>query len=270
MGKALGVQIKDLAMNPEAVDSIKIAVGKHAAVIEPKLDGHRLLAVRDEGGVRMYVARSGNERTGKLPEVEKVLARVLPPGTVLDGEAVGSSWGAVQSGLTSGGAATGLIYAPFDLLSHGGIDARPTPFGFRRKMLERALERVGDAPVQLVPQYDATQEAYEDLVKAGFEGAVVKHLDARYRSGVKGFGQFKLKHVETVDALVLGHEQGKAHGVLLFGRSDGSEWGRAKLQEPWDSDWIGRVVEVKHFGVMPSGALRHPQVLRIRLDKVEV
>lgn len=56
------------------------------AAYEPKWDGFRLVAVRDER-VRLWSSR-GNDLTDRFPDVADAVAAHLQPGTVLDGEVV--------------------------------------------------------------------------------------------------------------------------------------------------------------------------------------
>jgi bifunctional non-homologous end joining protein LigD len=251
-------------MDAEKATSVRDAARGHDAVLEVKLDGWRFLAVRDDDGVRMFV-RSGNQY--KVPVVEATLADLLPPGSILDGELVSPHGGAwrVRSDLAAGG--TDLVYVTFDLLQHRGIDARPTPLRFRRELLERIVPP-GAESVMVIPQYPATDAQHARLIDAGFEGSMVKWLDEPYHSGHRGRGWEKVKYHDSEDAVVIGHEPGKEYGALVFAHEgETAEWGTCKLHEPYDPAWLGRTVEVRHFGVLPSGSLRHPQLLRFRPDK---
>lgn len=289
---------KDLAHNLETAQSVAQAAGGHEAVCEPKLDGIRLLAHVGENGTNLY-ARSGNSKSGRLPHVEAALAANLPAGTWLDGEAVvfnsdgTQAWGKAQSVLGANPGhpeAAKVAYVVFDLIAHGGIDARPLPFSKRRELLEAVFDQADFGPaVVLIPQSPATDESHETNLEFGFEGSVVKHLDAPYRSGVRGAGQFRLKPQATVDAVVMGFKDGKSGweglvGALVFGQivdgkvvergaCSGFDYAtRVHIAENKD-EYLGRVIEVAHHGAMPPtaanpyGALRHPQWKRWRDDK---
>jgi len=122
-----------LAMNSKTAASVAEATIRESA-LEPKYDGIRLLVHVTETGVKMY-ARSGNSKTGKLPAIDAELRMNFPAGTWLDAEAVAfnedgtQDWGGAQSVLGSGTTRAALLSGKirlvvFDLLAHGGLDAR--------------------------------------------------------------------------------------------------------------------------------------------------
>jgi ATP-dependent DNA ligase len=291
-----------LAQNLETAKTVEQAAAGHAATLEPKFDGIRLIAIVGEDGECRTFTRSGNEQTGKLPAIEAALAAALPPGSILDGEAVAfdvaggrlvQKWGAAQSVLGSGTAkaalASGSItYVVFDMLAHGGIDARGLGHGKRRELMETLFENADfGAKIILVPQLAPTEESHDKLIEAGYEGSVVKWEDAPYSSGARGKGMFRLKPQATVDAVVTGYKEGEgsfaglvgaihfgqydADGILVErGRCSGMDWDTRVYVSANRDACLGRVFEVAHHGAMPPtaakplGALRHPQFKRWR------
>jgi bifunctional non-homologous end joining protein LigD len=164
-------------------------------VMEPKLDGWRMLAFVEKRGVRMF-ARSGVNNTLRLPAIVAALSE-LPVGTVLDGEVIapnglGGDWGAVTSALKSklnglfNGA--GLEYVVFDILSCMGEDVRLCPLHVRRSYLETIFESeaLADTPVELISQFYPYDSEILDLwFRRGYEGAIVKGKHGVYESGVR-------------------------------------------------------------------------------------
>src|SRR4051812_35045913 len=73
-------------MNCQAIKSMKDLPG-HDYVMEPKLDGFRLLAYVTADGAQFYT-RSKKSQEGKLPHIASELSQIFPAGTVLDGEIV--------------------------------------------------------------------------------------------------------------------------------------------------------------------------------------
>jgi ATP-dependent DNA ligase len=295
-----------LAQNLETAKTVEAACAEHAAVMEPKFDGIRLLAVTDDEGTCRTFTRSGNEQTGKLPAIEAALADALPPGSAVDAEAVAfgmedgrlvQKWGGAQSVLGSGVAKAALASGSitlvvFDLLAHGGTDARGLGHGKRRSLLESVFEAAAFDPsrVTLVPQLAALEESHEALIAAGYEGSVVKHIDAPYASGARGKGWYRLKPQTTVDVIVTGYKPGEngfagyvgaVHfgqydddGILVErGRCSGMDWDTRGDITAHEDEYLGRVFELAHHGAMPPtdakpyGALRHPQFKRWRDDK---
>uniref|UniRef100_UPI002F91BA01 ATP-dependent DNA ligase n=1 Tax=Streptomyces sp. NBC_01562 TaxID=2975879 RepID=UPI002F91BA01 len=124
-------------------------------------DGHRTVLWRTEDGVRLQ-SRTGRDVTALWRDLA-VAAMRLPPGVILDGEAVvyvadndGSaqiSFEAAQSGALSGprrarelAARHPATYVAFDALAHPGAgtpDLRPRPYVERRQALLDVLAHVG-------------------------------------------------------------------------------------------------------------------------------
>jgi ATP-dependent DNA ligase len=290
-------QAKGLAQNAESLKGAGLAHLSERFVGEPKLDGWRLLVHIAEEGTRIYT-RTGKCHTGSLPALERELAEQLPPGTWLDGEAVAMSiedgrvthdWGKVQSILGSSTRKAALLsqhitFVAFDLISHAGIDARALPYDKRRKLLVEIFDRTDFEKAMLVPQVEPTDQSLDALLAQGFEGMMVKDRHAPYASGKRGNGWVKVKPQDTLDVVVTGFRPGQNGfsgmvGAITFGQHDEDgdliEVGRCsgmtmairRQMTDYPDAWIGRVIEVKHMGKMPTGGYRHPQFYRIRDDK---
>lgn len=286
-----------LAQNAEAAKDVAAIINAEGCVLEMKYDGIRLLAHVTDTGVEFWT-RSGKSATGKLPNVAADLAH-LPAGTWLDGEIVGlriredgsieHNWSTAQSVMGSNVDRAArmshvLTYVVFDVLAIGGTDARSLPLSKRRGLLEQMFAGSEFKSCSLTPQMDASDEACAAIIAAGFEGVIVKRLSAPYASGQRGKGFYKIKATDTVDAVIMGYQPGEGKydgqlGALLLGHYVGgtlvqvakcsgmSDAERlAMSQNP--GDYIGAVVEFKHFGVMPTGGYRHPQYFRMRGDKL--
>ncbi|MEV0849218.1 ATP-dependent DNA ligase [Streptomyces sp. NPDC049954] len=209
---------------------------------EPKFDGHRMLVFRDApdaqgpsggsadtGGDRGSVAlqaRSGRLVTRAFPDLVTA-ALALPPGTVLDGEVVvwtdgHTDFAAVQRRAAATVARSAVLaralpasYAAFDVLAVGGEDVRSLPYERRRELLAETLAPLGP-PLQAVPVTEDRATArhwYASLAGTGVEGLVAKRLDEAYRGGRRSW--LKLRHRDTLDALVLGFVGGRARPRLL-------------------------------------------------------
>lgn len=272
----------------EEATSITTAT-RRRAVAEPKLDGVRLLAHVNGGTVTFYT-RAGHAHPGiKFPSIREELA-LVPDDTWLDGEL----WSAEGFGAASGALATndpqeaaakaaaaGIMFYVFDLLQLDGIDTRELPLEKRHGYLTRLAEKLDwDAAVRLVPQHPATEATYEAYLDAGFEGAIVKVLDAAY---VRTGGWFKVKPTLSEDYVVMDFEDGSGGwsggpGKIVYGGyRDGEleEVGRVRIKNDAMRDaiaedptpFIGRVLEVKFQERTDDGRLRFPRFLRWRPDK---
>lgn len=275
-------------------------------LIEPKYDGWRALAHVDES-VRLQT-RTGNP-ISQVPYIAAALAAIAPPGTVLDGEIVdlagAREWNRTQTILstTRGGYRheptaddPALTYVLFDVLAHAGEDLRDRRLVERKQHLVELLGQTGkrcDDVLRPVPVRLASEQALQEILAAGFEGAVIKHAQSRYVCGARGGGAwYKLKPDAEIEALCTGFypaEPGSkyapldqngtprpwavgglcfrithADGRIYDGRAAGmTDELRRDMHEHPDA-YIGRVVEITHRGVQDSGALRHPQLKRLR------
>jgi hypothetical protein len=176
---------------------------------------------------------------------------------------------------------------------------RRLPLSERRKLLEEmcaAINDQDDLPLMLIHTHEPTDEGLQAIVDLGYEGVVCKREDSTYLCGDRGGAWVKIKTKETVDAEFTGvyepepgsrfapirdgqpqpwavggicfrvrHDDGRVYEGRAAGMDDQL---RAELWERPDQ-FAGWTVELAHWGVQDSGALRFPQVRRLRhpLDK---
>ncbi|MFF3884067.1 ATP-dependent DNA ligase [Streptomyces sp. NPDC001914] len=183
---------------------------------EIKFDGHRAVLWREAETARVQ-ARSGRDVTAVWLDLALAAFHTLPPGTVLDGEAVIYRDGRVDFGAAQSRAASApprardlaerwpATFAAWDILQHPVHgDVRGRPYSERRALLLDVLADV-PPPIQAVPATDdptVAQVWYDTLHEQGIEGVVAKRASSLYRSG--RIWQ-KVRHAETVDAEVVGH-----------------------------------------------------------------
>ncbi|SLK12602.1 ATP-dependent DNA ligase [Arthrobacter sp. P2b] len=196
-----------------AVKTMPRSGAVHGALLfEPKWDGYRCVAVRDDQGATLW-SRQGKELTGYFPELYSAVAAAVPPGCVIDGEAVIWSQGrlnfdALQQRLGAGPRTLpGLVeaapanYVAFDVLAVAGHDARDLPLSNRRALLEE-LATGWEPPLSLSPvttDRDVAQQWLEDMPHIGVEGLVIKATNQPYTPGVRSW--LKLKHRETLEII---------------------------------------------------------------------
>ncbi|TAP39065.1 ATP-dependent DNA ligase [Arthrobacter sp. S39] len=181
-------------------------------LFEPKWDGYRAVGVRDDTGASLR-SRQGKDLTRYFPELVAAIASAVPPGCVIDGEAVIWTQGrldfsALQQRLGAGPKTlpglvreTSASYAAFDVLAVAGHDARDLPLHQRRALLEE-LASAWKPPLSLSPTTtDSVVVArwFEELPSTGIEGLVIKRTDQPYAGGVRSW--LKLKHRETVEVV---------------------------------------------------------------------
>lgn len=118
------------------------------------------------------------------------------------------------------------------------------------------------------------QLALHEVLGIGGEGIVVKDMDSPYVRGPSPFW-LKVKGSETIDVRVQGvrvyddcPSRMKALIVNVNGKPAmvGSGFTEQQRRDPSDFT-VGRYVEIRHLGVMPSGALKSATFVRFRDDK---
>ncbi|HEY8077724.1 MAG TPA: hypothetical protein VIF62_26540, partial [Labilithrix sp.] len=112
-------------------------------------------------------------------------------------------------------------YLAYDLLFENGEPLLAMPFLDRRGRLAEWCARAPSPPIVLHdsrPLDPTRQDAEFDAARArGYEGLVLKRLDAPYAAGVRGFAWLKVKKAfATLDVVIVAAERGhgKRAGVL--------------------------------------------------------
>lgn len=181
-------------------------------LFEPKFDGYRMLIFRDRDRVSLW-SRQGKDLTRYFPELVEAAAAMIPPGCVVDGEAVVWSEGrlnfealqrrlsASREGLRTMVRERPASFVGFDVLGVAGQDARDLPLADRRALLEE-LATVWASPLSVSPQTtdrELARQWFEGLAGAGMEGLVAKSSIQPYEGGKRMW--LKAKHVSEVDVV---------------------------------------------------------------------
>jgi DNA ligase D-like protein (predicted ligase) len=206
-------------------------------VYERKLDGQRVLAVRDASGARLY-SRSGRDVTAAFPEVAEALAEQKATAFVVDGEVVAfegsrTSFARLQPRIQVNDAARArrsgvtVWYYVFDVLEIDRADQRGEPLLERKRRL-RALLR-WQSPLRSTPHRVSGGEGwFAEVCRAGWEGLIAKRADAPYRGGrIDAWLKFKCEAGQEL--VVVGWTDPEGSRVALgaqllgyFDRSGGS------------------------------------------------
>lgn len=202
-------------------------------LFERKLDGVRVLAVRDGNGVTL-LSRTGRRLNATYPEIVDALAAQRCTDFTVDGEIVAFSHGRTdfarlqqRMGLTrrrdikaSGVAVT---YYVFDLLRLEAADTRALPLRTRKSLLRRALAY--RAPLRATNHRNrGGAELLADACDRGWEGLIAKRANSRYQSG-RSTDWLKLKCSRGQEFVVGGFTEPAGSrvglGALLLGYYDG-------------------------------------------------
>lgn len=217
-------------------DEMGEAFARHEGrlALEYKLDGARVQIHKEGDRVRIY-SRQLQDVTASLPDVAAMAGQgVRAESAVLDGEAV-----AVDAAgrplpfqdlmrrfrrvrdIAAMVAEIPLRLYLFDLLYLNGRPLIDEPYTARWQALERAASPDRPAGLSLVRRslpatVEEGQAFAQEAHQAGHEGVMAKQLDSRYTPGVRGKGWLKLKHVFSLDLVIVAAEwgYGRRHGWL--------------------------------------------------------
>ena len=265
---------------------------------QEKLDGMRAVIHFTENGLRIFSRSAGVddptrplEKTSSLPHLASLKFPQLI-GTILDSEILAPGIGmAVMSGAIHSRQATptnGSVKAfVFDVLRYCEADISSNALELRIRVLE-AIQRKLISPyfVFLPWAYTAKdkRKLYDQVLKRGGEGIMLKRLDAEYIQGGRPANNwFKAKKSATFDCVVIGFTKGKGKynnhiGAVRFGQYvDGRlvELGQASGMSDMvrfemaanPNNYVGKVITIKGMERLKSGAVRHPVYEGIRTDK---
>ena len=261
--------------------------------VEPKLDGLRCVAVKRDGEVTMFT-RNGNVLE-TLPRIKSALEKAPWNDFVLDGEALGADWNESASVVMShkkGKDDSNMIFHVFDALHFSDWRDQRNDLELKDRV-DLVAELVGQVaspvvvqvPGRLVNNKEELLDAYMADTDAGYEGIMLKDLDAPYlfkrSSNIR-----KLKPIKTFEGIIIGNYEGKRgskreglwggfevvlpNGVVT--RVAGGFTDKLKSEINVDPEsWIGRIVEMEGQpdpltgdGLTSDGKVRFPVFIRVR------
>ena len=272
--------------------------------LEVKLDGVRVLAV--VGAATVLYSRNGKvfENFPQIAEAINRISHKLKTGYgasgrfVLDGEIVGESFQQLmrQAHRKSDAETTGMVFNIFDVIplsdfENGWWNAQQFK---RTNWLEKVRGIIESEPSLAVMEgldvdldtaegHDVMRRYAEDAIAHGFEGIMIKNIEAPYECKRSSFWM-KWKPVMSVDLTVIGVEEGTGRnegrlGALICEGVDNERHIRVNVGSGLtDSDrdvfWternsiLGHLVEVQADAVTQnqdgSYSLRFPRFMRFR------
>jgi len=245
---------------------------------ESKLDGHRLMVIKDDTGAHGYGRCISSVTKTYMPiNIElSYLTRHWPTWSAADGELFvrGQSSAYVATAIAAG---ENLEWQGFAVPFWAGEDLRKMSymnnrgFGIRHGIDFVPIQAIFDSPPTRAEIMEITRSR-----KPPLEGLVLKRPECGY-----GIGWYKAKEVREVDCVVTGFTEGRGKyfgfiGAIRCSVYDGNrlieickaggmtDEMRVAIDEKND---LGRVVEIKYQQVDVRGRLRHPRFSRWRDDK---
>jgi DNA ligase D-like protein (predicted ligase) len=202
-------------------------------IFERKLDGVRVLTVRDGHDVRL-LSRNGLRQNATYPEIVDALVDQDTADFVLDGEIVAFSHGrtdfsrlqqrlGISDERRARASHVAVTYYVFDILRLEGADVTRLPLRVRKSLLRRALTY--HAPLRFTPhRNEGGQELLDRACERGWEGLIAKRATGGYQPRRSG-DWLKLKCGRGQEFVVGGFTEPAGSrtgfGALLLGYYEG-------------------------------------------------
>jgi bifunctional non-homologous end joining protein LigD len=201
-------------------------------LMEVKLDGIRVLAIKTPSRVRLW-SRRPRDMTGDYPGLVEALRQLPARQLVVDGEIVAldsrgrSSFRLLQNLRQNSADHPPIRLYLFDLLHLDGRDVTGLPL-VRRKELLQALLSAARGPVRFCSALNGRPEKiWKEISKLGLEGIVAKRRDSVYESGRRSGAWLKIKTQTEQEFVIGGYTQPegsrKYFGSLVVGYYAGKQ-----------------------------------------------
>lgn len=249
------------------------------AFVQPKLDGHRCIAVVQDHEVTLW-SRTRKPITG-VPHIAAALADLED--CVLDGELYHHDYRDNFEDLTS--FIRSAVPKPgHEVVQYHVYDAvTGEPFSYRTERVAQACVDVNDRAVVFVSTLrvadaDEAAEAFAQFVDQGYEGAILRNAASHY-VGKRSFDLQKVKEFDDAEFEVIGVEAGRGRmadkAIFVCRTVDGTEF-QVKMKGTLDSLRqyladpslaIGRQLTIQFQGYTGAAKVpRFPIGLRLRED----
>ena len=269
-------------------------------LLEPKLDGVRAVLIIDAGAKSATIySRNGKilENFGHITKGIEANIELFERSIVIDGEVVSSSFQALMKQVhrKSDADAGDARLMAFDIIPLSEFRKGKSILGQRRRSnllrsMQAVLDKIGG--IDIIPQIEVDLDSAvgelqfkqynKDAIESGFEGIMIKDLDAPYVCK-RNVAWLKQKPFIEVSLTIVGIEpgtgknEGKMGAVICEGEDDG-KFIRVNVGSGWTDDQrseitdevIGQVLEVRADAITRNQdsediySLRFPRALRFR------
>lgn len=194
---------------------------KYPTYVDPKLDGLRMIAIKEQGVVTLY--SRGGQIFDNFPTITKALEGMSADNIVMDGEALSKgSWNDTQSVAFSKKDDANMVYNIFDCMPSVAWRAQECALTYQARVMMLGVA-ILDAPqnIRMVKGLHVNSEAelltfYEQCIQDGYEGIMVKDLMAPYRFK-RSKAVRKLKPVATYEGVITGFYLGNPNSKWAHG-----------------------------------------------------
>ena len=290
----------DVQLANRYFDAPEKVEGKYFAITE-KIDGGRIIAIKDNGKVEFYT-RAGQKYEG-LVDLEKEMLDTYPDGTVLDGEITilnnkgvksKDAYKAAMKICRTDGPKHGLKMICFDAMYIDEWKNQECTHDYleRRMLLDGLSSTHTHTYFEVLPVlYKGTDtskitELLDEMVANGSEGVMVNLCEGKYEFK-RTNNLLKCKKFSDADLLIIGFEEGTGRltgtlGAILVRYKGGnvvkvgSGFSDEQRAEIWadTSKFLNKICTVKYFEESTNSkdqsvSLRFPTFVSIRTDKTE-
>lgn len=254
------------------------------ADVQPKLDGVRAMAYW-EGNRVILGTRSGKEWTAPS-HINKILEKYMEKDMVIDGELYlpGVDFETLSSWTKKVHPGTEILeYHIFDIpMDENGVNQ---VWSIRKYNLAKFSLLMKNEPlIQFVPLYEAETveqilELEDQCVSVGYEGCMVRNLDASYLFGHRSNDLQKVKSSVDDDYKIIGFNEGRGRDkgcvVWVCETKDGKPFDvRPKATLEKRAQWyktakkyVGQFVKVQYQNLTADGIPRFPRSVGFRDER---
>ncbi len=205
----------------------------YPTLAECKLDGSRLQIHKWGTQIRLF-SRQGTEKTHTLPEIDRTSEKFNAQNCIVDSEIIPidpdghplpfqallermASKELPARKLQKNREEVAVAVRAFDILYINGRELADLPLSERRKYLAEVVPSEYLVESQICQTEIELMGFYEEALKKGYEGIVVKNLDSPYTFGQRTYAWLKLKpERDTIDCTLIKAFWGKGKRAGLF------------------------------------------------------
>ncbi len=293
---AIGVSVKSInKVTPGFIPTFDVALAqkfdmkrikRSEVFIEPKLDGIRCLAIVQNRDAKLYT-RAGKLITNFDDTVGRELSK-LNDGCY-DGEIMSTDFTELMRQVyrKDDKDISDVYFALFDYVPIKEWKEKSSELhAWRRYEILKCRVKLAEAKYLTVVErdrvksdYDKIKKTHDDYVNRGYEGAMIKTIDAPYCFG-RDYSVMKFKAFFDADVPIIGYKEGTGKHQSKLGSflvdykgvevNVGSGLTDKLREQLWENpeDHIGRIIEVRYQEETPDGSLRFPTFVCFRNDKL--
>jgi len=237
--------------------------------VQPKLDGVRVMVGRRDGEVVM-MTRTGKPVVGLEQALQDPAIIKLQEGQWVDGEAYSPDlpFEEISGKFRKNSSCPELEFHVFDTFDLNNLSETFEERCYKVFMWKNSV------PTLLVESH-RIEEFHDKFVAKGYEGIIIREAHSVYEIGYRSKNLLKFKKFDTNEFKIVGCEEGTAKdagtGIFVCECSGGHFNVRPKgtlavRKEYWEnrSEYIGKLLTVKHQSVSVEGIPRFPVGLAVR------